>query len=80
MEAVSCKVVTKQSRKSQFRKGLKGVGNRFICEVLGPTESGGIQVRVHSNPSKTRCLRHLEPRCVGFDQKGVETKIFKKAN
>ena len=30
MEALSCKGVTKQSNKSQFRKGLKGVGNRFI--------------------------------------------------
>ena len=30
MEALSCKVVTKQSNNSQFRKGLKGVGNRFI--------------------------------------------------
>ena len=35
MEAVSCKGVTKQSSNSQFRKGLKEVGNRFICEVLG---------------------------------------------
>ena len=35
MEAVSCKEVTKQSNNSQFRKGLRGVGNRFICEVLG---------------------------------------------
>ena len=30
MEALSCKGVTKQSNNSQFRKGLKGVGNRFI--------------------------------------------------
>ena len=43
MEALSCKGVTKQSNNSQFRKGLKGVGNRFICEVLGLTDSG-IQV------------------------------------
>ena len=35
VEAVSCKGVTKQSNNSQFRKGLKEVGNRFICEVLG---------------------------------------------
>ena len=77
MEAVSCKVVTKQSNNSQFRKGLKGVGNRFTYEVLRLTESGGIQVRVNSKPSKTRCWRHLEPRCVGFDEKGVEMKTFK---
>ena len=72
MEAVSCKGVTKQSNNSQFWKGLKGVGNRFICEVLGLMASGGIQVpwcQGLSKPSKTRCLRHLEPRCVGFDQK-----------
>ena len=43
MEAVSCKVVTKQSNKIQLWKGLKGVGNRFICEVFGFTDSGGIQ-------------------------------------
>ena len=43
MEAVSCKGVTKQSKNSQFRKGLRGVGNRFICDVLGLTDSG-IQV------------------------------------
>ena len=77
MEAVSCKVVTKQANNSQLRKVLKGVGNRFICDVLRSTESGGIQVRVNSKPSKTRCSRHLEPRCVGFDQKGVEMKTFK---
>ena len=77
VEAVSCKVVTKQSNNSQFRKGLKGVGNRFICEVLRSAESGGIQVRVNSKPSKTQCWRHLEPRCVGFDQKCVEMKTFK---
>ena len=35
MEAVSCKGVTKQSNNSQFRKGLKEIGNRLICEVLG---------------------------------------------
>ena len=44
MEALSCKGVTQQSNNSQFRKGLKGVGNRFICEVLGLTVAGGIQV------------------------------------
>ena len=43
VEAASCKVVTKQSKKIQFRKGLTGVGNRFICEVLWLTASGGIQ-------------------------------------
>ena len=34
MEALSCKGVTKQSNNSQFRKGLKGVGNRFTCDVF----------------------------------------------
>ena len=42
MEAVSCKVVTKQSNNSTS-EGLKGVGNRFICQVFGLTESGGAQ-------------------------------------
>ena len=43
MEAVSCKVVTKQSNNVQLRTGLKGVGSRSICEVSGLTDSGGIQ-------------------------------------
>ena len=63
VEAVSCKGVTKQSKNSPCRKGLKEVGNRFICEVLGLTDSGGLQV--------------LWILSVSFGGKGVEMKTSK---